>query len=96
MEGDPQYARMKIKAVLPNELHGDIDRIKPTKWNILKTEAIDFSDEFMWFDNDVSFLERDVLRKKTLGDQQQLVEIDLVANPNNLLDVVRDKLNTTE
>lgn len=93
MDGDPQHARKMLKAVLPIELHGDIDRIKPTTWSTLKTDAIDFSDKFIWFDNDVLVSEREVLRKKALRDQQWLVEIDLVANPHNLFDTLRDSLH---
>ena len=28
-------------------------RIKPTNWNINKTEAIDFETPFLWFDDDL-------------------------------------------
>lgn len=51
--GDPTNARRIMKAVLPEELRADIDRIKPTVWQDLKTNGIDFGSDFIWFDNDV-------------------------------------------
>ncbi|MBP9759771.1 MAG: hypothetical protein KBD24_00190 [Candidatus Pacebacteria bacterium] len=59
MDGDPIHARKLMKASVPAELHGDIDRIKPTRWSVMKTEAIDFTKEFIWFDNDVMAIERE-------------------------------------
>jgi len=48
-EGDPVHARRITKAVLPESLHADIDRIKPTTWTELKTEALDWNSDFIWF-----------------------------------------------
>lgn len=90
MDGDPIHARKLMKASVPAELQGDIDRIKPTRWSVMKTEAIDFSMEFIWFDNDVMAAEREVLRKKAILDRQWLIEMDLVANPRRLCDVRAD------
>ena len=90
MEGDPQYAQAIMKSVLPEELHSEIDRVKPTKWQVKKTEAIDFNSEFIWFDNDVMASEREELKQKALKDRQWLVEVHLEENPNRLLDIVNE------
>ncbi len=79
-----------MKASVPAELHADIDRIKPTRWSVMKTEAIDFTAPFIWFDNDVMESEREVLKQKALMDRQWLIEIDLVENPRRLYDVLAD------
>lgn len=94
MHGDPQHASRLLKKSVPTSLYADVDRIKPTRWDVQKTEAIDFSDEFIWFDNDVMASERDVLRKRALGDRQWLIEVDLVDNPKRLLDIVHDTLSS--
>ena len=91
-EGNPIRARRFMKTWLPTHLHPDIDRIKPTIWHRLKTEAIDFSDKFIWFDNDVLVSDREVLYKNALDDQQWLVEVDLVANPKRLIEIRHDYL----
>jgi hypothetical protein len=49
MDGDPSRAQAMLKYDLPQELHPLIDRIKPTVWNERKTEAIDFTKEFVWY-----------------------------------------------
>lgn len=90
MEGDPVHAQKIMKSVLPEELHVDIDRIKPTKWNVLKTEAIDFEGEFMWLDNDVLAIERDILKMKALGDKQWLIDVNLEENPEQLSEIISE------
>ena len=92
MDGDPQYARALMKRTVSENLHADIDRIQPTTWQQRKTEAIDFTKDFLWLDNDVYPEDREDLRAKALKDGQWLAEVDLVANPNRLRDIVRDYL----
>ncbi len=93
MDGDPQFARAILKASLPEELHADIDRIKPTAWKDMKTEAIDFSLPFMWLDNDVMADEREVLRRRAVLDRQWLVEVNLEERPDRLREIVREYLH---
>ncbi len=92
MDGDPIHARKIIKSVLPAELHADIDQIKPTKWSVAKTEAIDFTDEFIWFDDAVMDAERKILRKYALKDRQWLIEMNLEKKPAQLIEIIQDVL----
>lgn len=92
MHGDSEHARKKVKAVLPKELYADVDHILPTTWSVLKTEAIDFSTDFIWFDNDVMAGERKVLQEKAVGDHSWLIEVDLAANPSRLMEIRREYL----
>ncbi len=93
MDGDPIHARKLMKASVPAELHGDIDRIKPTRWSVMKTEAIDFTAPFVWFDNDVMASERDVLRNRAVNERQWLAEVDLVTNPHRLREIIQNYLH---
>ncbi len=88
MDGDPIHAQKKLKEVLPTELYPDIERIQGTAWQDLKIEAIDWNSNFIWFDNDIYSAEWE--RFKAAGPDQQVIEIDLRANPNQLKDVTRD------
>jgi hypothetical protein len=57
-------------------------KIKPTSWEAAKTEGIDFSTPFLWFDDDLFFAE-----KKTLLEQNALdnwIEVNLSKNQNQL------------
>ena len=90
MEGDPVRAVEMMKRVLPDVLHPDIDRIKPTAWKIDKTEALDWDSDFIWFDNDIFEQEWKDLEK--CRDNQSVVQVDLVANPKQLEEITRDLL----
>lgn len=52
-----------------------LKQVKPTQWDTFKTEAIDFSQEFRWFDDDVFEEEKRVLRENGVFDSW--VEVDL-------------------
>lgn len=59
-------------------------KIKPTVWlnSSSKTDAIDFSQPFLWFDDDLFPNERDELLKH--GVLENWIEIDLRRDPNQL------------
>lgn len=90
MTGDATNARRLMKAVVSPELHNDIDRIKKTVWKDLKTEALDFESDFIWFDNDIFDGEREALRK--CGPNQSVVEVDLRADPKQLIKITKEVL----
>lgn len=63
-----------------------LDKILPTDWRTWKTDAIDFSKDFRWIDDDVYEPERaELLRHNTTG---KLILVDLNKNPNQLRDIV--------
>jgi len=51
-----------------------LEGIGPTKWETLKTEAIDFSGPFIWLDDDPLPIERRILAER--GCENNLVTID--------------------
>ena len=61
-----------------------LDRIKPTEWGEEKTDAIDFSQPFLWFDDDLYPEERAILEKHNAVGSW--VEINLLKNPHQLKD----------
>lgn len=52
-------------------------RVKPTKWETLKTEAIDFNKEFLWFDDNALTVEQKVLELNRKLDSWVKVEDNL-------------------
>lgn len=91
-DGNPERARALVKRLLPLELHSDVDRIKPTVWDDLKTEGIDFTQDFIWFDNDI--YEGEWERLKHCSENQVVIEVDLRNNPQQLIEITRDILNS--
>ena len=51
-------------------------RIKPTTWDALKTEAIDFNTDFYWLDDYVLEAEKKVLRQHECLEKLIVVDID--------------------
>ena len=59
-----------------------IKKIIPTEWNILKTEAIDFSTPFLWFEDNLLDGEKQELIKHNVLDNW--IEVDLRKDENQL------------
>ncbi|MBW3569063.1 hypothetical protein KY385_02945 [Candidatus Parcubacteria bacterium] len=56
--------------------------IKPTEWGNYKTDAIDFSQPFLWFDDDL-FPEEEVILQQNNASGSQ-VRVNLYKDPNQL------------
>jgi len=74
---------------LPAEALTYLEKIKPNDWQTYKTEAIDFSKEFKWFDNNLMEAEKQELLAH--NKLESFVLIDLKDNPNQLGDLVRSE-----
>jgi tetratricopeptide (TPR) repeat protein len=61
-------------------------KIQPTVWSKHKTDAIDFSQDFFWLDDDASLQEREILRNHNA--EHKLIEINLQKNKYQLKDIV--------
>ena len=78
--GDSATVLSYLRGYLLPETMKIIAKFKPTNFETLKTEAIDFSKDFRWFDDYVVLAEKDVLKKNSASEKQIL--IDLKNNPN--------------
>jgi hypothetical protein len=91
-DGNPDRAREIMKQHLPPELHADIDRIKPTIWDMMKTEALDWSQDFVWLDDTITETEWKQFEKAT--PNQQVIETNLRDNPGQLIEITQDLQNS--
>lgn len=80
--GDAQTATWWLEDKLPVDARPLLDKIKPTNWQSLKTEAIDFNQDFRWLDDYVMQAELDVLKSNRV--EEKLLLIDLKAEPGIL------------
>ncbi len=62
-----------------------LDKIKPSVWNEMKTDGINFSEKFIWLDDDLWQDELKVLEQHNATDN--FILIDLQKNPNQLKDI---------
>jgi len=84
-KGDVFCTLTYLKRNLPEPLVALLGNIKATTWDSLKTEAIDFSKDFLWFDD--YYLPREYRILKERGKASSLVKIDLQRNPHQLLEI---------
>ena len=83
MDGDPSLAVENVGRLCKPKTVEFLKRIKPTKWKVAKTEAIDFSEPFLWFDDDLyDEEEQELIKNNALASW---VEVDLARDPRQLL-----------
>lgn len=83
MDGDPSFAVQNVGRLCKPKTVELLKKIKPTAWKEAKTEAIDFSQPFLWFDDDLYDDEREELSRN--GKLSSWREIDLAKNESVLL-----------
>jgi len=86
--GNPTAARSILKSVVSPAFYEAVDNIKPTVWETQKVEGIDWVQEFIWLDNDTDQSEQVYFHKTMPG--QNVVEMNLVQNPKQLLEITED------
>ena len=80
-----------LQKKLPAEAMQYVSLIKPLDWKEWKTEAIDFTKDFRWMDDDVYEQEKEMLHRHNCEDK--LIKINLQENPNQLKDVLNQLVN---
>lgn len=91
-KGDKNTAAEYLKKYYPADLIPYIEKIKPTNWNTLKTEAIDLKSKFIWLDDFVFESEKKIMVENNC--LQSLILIDLNTSPNALIDFIDTAKNT--
>lgn len=89
-DGDATKPFLYLVGRIPQEAVPFLEKIQPTKWRLWKTEAIDFSKDFLWLDDTQFEGEKNALVEK--GALDKFIIIDLKANPNQLLDIVNGRV----
>jgi hypothetical protein len=90
-KGDTAHALEYLSQVVSDDALNLLERVEPTNWSTLKTEAIDFNAPFIWLDDYAFHAEREVLAEHDA--LRQLIMVDLDRNPDQLLQVA-DMIST--
>lgn len=72
-----------LRPMFSPEVVAMLERIQPTYWEALKTEAVDFSQPFLWYEDDLFVDEMRALAQNKVA--KSWVKIDLRENPHQLL-----------
>lgn len=84
-QGESESTISYLSQYLDIEMLELTKRIKHTSWKTFKSEAIDFSQKFIWLDDYLMDSEKDVLRKHNV--LESWIPIDLKENPKQLQSV---------
>jgi hypothetical protein len=69
-----------IKDKLDSDIYKILESVKPVIWDTLKTEGIDFNNEFLWFDDYILQVELRILREHNCENSWIKVENSLDIN----------------
>lgn len=83
MDGDPTLAVNNVNKCATENLKPYLTKFKPTRWNENKTEAIDFTKNFLWFDDDCYPEEKEALEKE--GKLSSWIKIDIQTEIDQIL-----------
>ena len=81
-QSDATHAINYVMRASNESLRPHLEKLIPTSWSEYKTEAIDFSKPFLWFDDDCYLGERQDLEKNNAFNSW--VEVDLRNYPDQL------------
>jgi hypothetical protein len=74
-KGDASNAIRYLSRSYPEQLVAQLGAIRPTNWDTLKTEAIDFSSPFVWLDDQPFEAEKRVLVQNNCSDSLLIVNL---------------------
>lgn len=81
-QGDASVPVQHIGHLFDDDTVVLLKKIKPTTWDLAKTRAIDYSQPFLWFDDDLFFEEKQDLIKHGVLDNW--IKVDLHKDENQL------------
>ena len=85
-KGNATNALQKLVGKVSPESYFLLLNFRPTNWNTWKTEAIDFTQDFRWLDDNIFIAEQKVLESHNCFDK--FIKVDLVNNPNQLREII--------
>jgi hypothetical protein len=86
-KGDARTAVKRLSLVFPPETLALLTNIKPTDWDLAKTEAVDFSQPFLWFDDDL--FSDELIELQRHNCYENWIEVNLSKNPDQLAEFIR-------
>ena len=88
--GDPTVPVVYMSRFVSQDVVSLLMKIKPTSWNVLKTDAINMNEDFLWFDDTLSWGEENALKDNSKLNSH--VKVNLDDKPNFLLDFIEKKI----
>lgn len=86
-KGNAQTAINYLTSYAGTEVVDYLSEIQVTDWSTYKTEAINFTEDFVWLDDYALYAEVEMLKKHRSTDKLQLINLE--TTPDQLLSLVR-------
>lgn len=86
--GNAEETLTQLSHLFTDAILDKLRKVKATSWPIVKSQAIDFTRPFIWFDDQLGFADRNILVDNNALDN--LVLVDLTRNPSQLRYFVED------
>lgn len=86
--GDANYTLNFLNRFFDRSTFEILKKIKPTNWKVNKTEAINFAEPFLWFEDQL--FEEEVADLKSRNAFANWIEVDLSKNVNQLRDIINN------
>lgn len=83
MQGDATHAVQYLNRASEEDLTPWLNKFEPTIWSLKKTDAIDFSHSFIWYDDDCFSGEREALQAHDAENNWH--EVNLKDHPNQMV-----------
>lgn len=87
MDGNPTHAIEYVQRATNENLRPYLEKLKPTSWSLAKTEAIDFTQPFLWYDDDCFSGEKIDLQKNKVFNSW--IEVNLAKYPDQLTQEIK-------
>lgn len=85
-KGDAEVTMKHIKRYFPEGSHQYLAKIQATNWGAMKTDTLNFSEDFIWFDDYLMQAELQVLEDH--GAESKHIMINLEENPYQLEEIL--------
>jgi hypothetical protein len=87
MNGEAEHALEYVSRATKTNLLPWLEKFKPTIWSLKKTEAIDFSKPFLWYDDDCYSEEQKILKEHDVFNSW--IEVNLAKYQDQLVHEIK-------
>ena len=88
-KGDTEHAVKYLSEYFQKDIVEKLSKIKPTYWETLKTEAIDFDSNFIWLEDYPFQAEKEVLRNFAASESLYTVDLNRDNELSNVLEYLK-------
>jgi hypothetical protein len=87
MNGEAEHALEYVSRATKTNLLPWLEKFKPTIWSLKKTEAIDFTKPFLWYDDDCYSEEQKILKEHDVFNSW--IEVNLAKYQDQLVHEIK-------